>query len=162
MKLIHHVAISIVVSALVWAIFRSFTAALACFLTGVFLDIDHLIDYVVNYGWHFRFKRFFRAFEYEVFENIFIFLHSWEFVVIYLALLWLIDWKPVAIGAVIGILVHLLLDHFFNDHSRFAYFLSYRLFHRFSARHFYGDDAYHKRLKRKQISDSQTINNETK
>lgn len=147
MKVIHHIVISIGVSALVWAIFRSSTAALACFLTGVFMDIDHLIDYAVNYGLRFKVKHFFDAFEYEAFENIFVFLHSWEFIVIYLAILWLIDWKPVAIGAVTGILVHLLLDHFFNDHSRFAYFISYRLFHRFSAKHFYGDKEYHKRLK---------------
>lgn len=147
MKLIQHIAISIGVSALVWACFRSSAAAMACFLTGVFLDIDHLIDYVVNYGLQFRVKRFFKAFEYEAFENIFIFLHSWEFIIIYLVLLWLIDWKPVAIGAVIGIIVHLLLDHFFNNHSKWAYFLSYRLFHRFSGKHFYGADEYNRRVK---------------
>lgn len=148
MKLIHHVAISICVSALVWLIFRSFTAAAACFVTGVFLDIDHLIDYVINYGWRIRIKHLFRVFEYETFENLFLFLHSWEFVVIYLVLLWLMDWKPVAIGAGIGIFVHLLLDHFFNDHSKLAYFFSYRLFHGFSAKHFYGAAEYRKRLKR--------------
>lgn len=163
MKLIHHIAISIGVSALVWAIFRSSTAALACFLTGVFLDIDHLIDYTLNYGLRFRVKHFFKAFEYETFENIFVFLHSWEFIVIYLALLWLVDWKPVATGAVIGILVHLLLDHLFNDHSKFAYFLSYRLFHRFSGKHFYGADEYHKRLKRQRtINRTDNFNNEAK
>jgi len=153
MKLIHHIAISIGVSALVWAIFRSSTAALACFLTGVFLDIDHLVDYVINYGWRIRVKHVFHAFEYEAFENIIIFLHSWEFIFIYLALLWLVDWKPVAIGAVIGIIVHLLLDHFFNNHSKLAYFLSYRLFHRFSGKHFYGDAEYRKRIKRQIITD---------
>jgi hypothetical protein len=153
MKVTHHIVISLGVSALVWTVFRSSTAALACFLTGVFMDIDHLIDYMIHCGPRFNVKRFFRVFEYETFENIFVFLHSWEFIVIYLALLWLIDWKPVAIGAVIGIFVHLLLDHFFNDHSKWAYFLSYRLFHRFSAKHFYGDKEYQKRLKRQSITD---------
>lgn len=147
MKLGYHIAVSAGVSILVWALFRSTAAAAACFLTGVFLDIDHLIDYVFNYGWRVRRKRFFQAFEYEAFENIFLFLHSWEFIVIYLVLLWLVDWKPVALGAVIGVFVHLSLDHFFNDHSRLAYFLSFRLFHRFSAKHFYGSAEYRKRLK---------------
>ncbi len=148
MKLIQHVAISIGVSALVWAVFRSSTAAADCFLTGVFLDIDHLLDYVINYGPRFKIKHFFTVFEFEAIENIYLFLHSWEFIVIYLALLWLIDWKPVAIGAVIGIVLHLLLDHFFNAHGKFAYFISYRLFHRFSGRHFYGEKEYHKRTER--------------
>lgn len=139
--------ISIGASALVWALFRSSPAAIACFLTGVFLDIDHLIDYALNYGFRLRIRQFFRAFEFESFENIFLFLHSWEFIVIYLVLLWLVDWKPVVIGALIGFCLHLLLDHFFNDHSKLAYFLSYRLFHRFSGKHFYGAKEYRKRRK---------------
>jgi len=155
MKFVQHIAVSLVVSALVWFFFRSFTAALACFLTGVFIDIDHLIDYVWNYGWKFKARHFFKSFDYEVFENIVVFLHSWEFIAVYLALLWLINWQPVALGAFVGIASHLLLDHFFNDHSRFAYFLSYRLWHGFSAKHFYGAEEYRKRLKlnRKKIID---------
>jgi hypothetical protein len=137
---------------LVWLLFRSLTATAACFLTGVFLDLDHLIDYAINYGRRIRIKHLFQAFEYEAFENIFIFLHSWEFVAIYLVLLWLIDWKPVMLGAVIGIFVHLLLDHFFNHHSPLAYFISYRLFHGFSAKHFYGAKEYRKRLKHRRAT----------
>ena len=154
MRPIQHIAVSIVASALVWAFFRDTTAAIACFLTGVFIDIDHLIDYAFNYGLRFRVRHFFSAFRYEALENIFVFLHSWEFIVIYLAFLWLVDWKPVAVGAVIGIFVHLLMDHFFNDHSRFAYFLSYRIFHKFSARHFYGPEEHNKRLKRRETTES--------
>lgn len=147
MKLAHHLAISAGVSAVVWFLFQSMTATIACFLTGILLDIDHIIDYVANYGWKIRIKHLFQAFEYEVFENIFVFLHSWEFVAIYLALLWLIDWKPVALGAGIGIFAHLLVDHLFNDHSPLGYFLSYRIWHGFSAKHFYGAPEYRKRLK---------------
>ena len=154
MRPIQHIAVSIVVSALVWAFYRDTTAAIACFLAGVFIDLDHLIDYTVNFGLRFRVKHFLKAFKYEAFENIFLFLHSWEFIVIYFALLWLIDWKPVAVGAGIGMLVHLLLDHFFNKHSRFAYFLSYRLFHRFSAKHFYGPEEHNRRIKRQTRPDT--------
>jgi len=152
MKLAYHIALSAATSALVWAVFRSVSATAACFLTGVFLDLDHVIDYVVNYGWRIRIRHLFRAFEYETFENLFLFLHSWEFVAVYLVFLWLINWKPVAIGAVVGILTHLLFDHFFNAHSAFGYFLSYRIRHGFSGKHFYGAREYRKRLKRKKKS----------
>jgi hypothetical protein len=148
MKFVQHIAVSVVVSTLVWVILRSSTAALACFLTGVFIDIDHLIDYFWNYGWKLKPRQFFKSFDYEVFENIVVFLHSWEFIAVYLAIVWLIDWQPVATGALIGIFIHLLLDHFFNGHSRFGYFFSYRLWHGFSGRHFYGADEYQRRLKR--------------
>lgn len=149
MRPIHHIAVSAAVSALVWAFLRDATAAAVCFLTGILMDLDHLIDYAYNYGPRFRLKHFFSAFRYEAFENIFVFLHSWEFIALYFAILWLIDWQPVALGAVIGVAVHLGLDHFFNEHSRFAYFLSYRIFHGFSARHFYGPEEHARRIKRK-------------
>jgi len=152
MKLAYHIALSVVVSAVVWALFRSVAATAACFLTGVFLDLDHLIDYVINYGWRIRIRHLFRAFEYEAFENIFVFLHSWEFIAIYLVLLWLINWKPVALGAVIGIFAHLLFDNLFNEHSALGYFLSFRILHRFSAKHFYGAKEYRKRLKHRRKS----------
>jgi hypothetical protein len=160
MRLIQHIIISTCVSALVWVVFRSFTAALACFVTGVFLDIDHLIDYAINYGWRIRLRHMFKVFKYEAFENLCLFLHSWEFIIIYLVLLWLVDWKPVAVGAVIGIVIHLFIDHFFNNHSRLAYFLSYRIFHRFSAKHYYGAKEYRRRLKQQRAARS--INKEVK
>jgi hypothetical protein len=126
------------------------------------MDIDHLIDYFYNYGLRLRINHFFNAFRYEALENIFVFLHSWEFIAVYLALLWIIDWKPVAVGAVIGVFVHLLLDHFFNEHSRFAYFLSYRIFHGFSASHFYGPEEHRRRLKRSKPLNATANNMEVK
>ena len=148
MKVAHHAVISAAVSAGVWAGLNSPAAGLACFLTGVLLDIDHALDYVLNFGWRLRPSHFFSSFKYEAFDNIVVFLHSWEFIVVYLALLWFMNWEPVAIGAVVGILLHISLDHIFNAHSRLAYFLSYRLWHNFSAKHFYGAREYRKRLKR--------------
>lgn len=150
MSPVQHITVSAVVSALLWAFLRDATAAGVCFLTGVFMDLDHLIDYAYNYGPRFRLKHFFSAFKHEAFENIFVFLHSWEFIALYVAVLWIINWQPVVMGAVIGVAVHLCFDHLFNKHSRFAYFLSYRIFHGFSARHFYGPEEHACRIKRKQ------------
>lgn len=147
MRISYHIVISLVVSVLIYGLLRSIAGALVCFVTGVFIDLDHFVDYLLNYGPHFRLRHFFRAFRYEVLENIFIFLHAWEWTLVMLVILWLVDWKPVAVGLFSGACIHLLLDDLFNTHSPLAYFLLYRLAHRFSARRFYGTREYQKRLK---------------
>ena len=144
-----HVVVSVLVSALVWWWLRSSAAALACFLMGVFIDLDHIIDFLCNSRRKLRFHRFFTAFEFEVMENIFVFLHSWEFALIWLALLLSLPEarQPVVQGLFIGFVTHLGLDNLFNRHSRWAYFLLYRLRHGFAAKYFYGAREYRKRLK---------------
>jgi len=150
MQLPKHVIVSVLVSALVWWWLRSSVAAVACFLMGVFIDLDHIVDYLYNSPRRLRVSRFFTAFEFEVLENIFVFLHSWEFALVWLALLLCVPdvRQPVAWGLFIGFVTHLGLDNLFNRHSRWAYFLLYRLRHGFAAKYFYGAREYRQRLKR--------------
>ena len=145
-----HVIVSLLVSALVWWWLRSSAAAVACFLTGVFIDLDHIVDFFYNKRDHFRVHRFFAAFKFGVFENIFVFLHSWEFALIWLALLLSLPEarQPVVLGLFIGFVTHLGLDNLFNRHARWAYFLFYRLWHGFAGKYFYGAREYRQRLKR--------------
>lgn len=148
MQLPKHVGASIIVSALVWLWLRSFPAALACFLMGVFIDLDHVVDFFFNRR-HLHIRRFFTTFKYEVLENIFVFLHSWEFAMVWLALLLSLPEAraPVALGLFIGFVTHLALDNIFNRHARWAYFLFYRLRHGFAGKYYYGAREYRKRLK---------------
>lgn len=147
MQMKYHAAVSLVVSALVWLWFSSFAAALACFLTGVFVDLDHVIDYGLNYGARIRPRHLFRAFEVEMFDNIFIFLHAWEWILVALVILWLVDWQPVMVGVALGFAVHLVFDQLTNRHNPWSYFLTFRAAHRFSGPHFYGAREYRKRRK---------------
>ncbi|MDD5678696.1 MAG: hypothetical protein PHW60_12035 [Kiritimatiellae bacterium] len=150
MQLSKHVVASVFISALVWWWLRSSAAALACFLMGVFIDLDHIVDYLYNSPRHLRARRFFTAFEFEVLENIFVFLHSWEFALVWLALLLCVPGirQPVALGLFIGFVTHLGLDNLFNRHARWAYFLFYRLRYGFAGKYFYGPREYRQRLKR--------------
>lgn len=150
MQVSKHVVASVVVSALVWWWLRSSAAALACFLAGVFIDLDHIVDFIYNNRRHLKFHRFFKAFEFEILENIFVFLHSWEFALVWLALLLSLPEvrQPVVLGLFVGFVTHLALDNLFNRHSRWAYFLFYRLRHGFAGKYYYGAWEYRKRLKR--------------
>lgn len=149
MQLLKHAVVSLVISALVWWWLRSLAGAAACFLVGVFIDLDHVIDFFYNRRRHLQFHRIFTVFEFEIMENIFVFLHSWEFALVWLALLLTLPEarQPVVLGLFIGFVSHLLLDNFFNRHARWAYFLLYRLRYGFAGKYYYGAREYRKRLK---------------
>lgn len=146
MKVTQHILISAAIAGSLYGLTRSATAALACFAAGVLLDLDHLFDYMLNYGAPIRIGHFFRAFRYEALRHIVVFLHAWEWMLIAAAVLWLLGWEPVVAGVVLGASVHLALDQLFNNHRWPAYFLSYRLFHCFSPIRFYGEREYGKRI----------------
>jgi hypothetical protein len=147
MKLEQHIAVSTAVSAIFLLITHSIEGAISCFLVGIFIDLDHVFDYLFNHGTKMDIRRFFNSFKLEALDNIFVFLHSWEIMAICLVVAWLTDWKPVILGILVGGMMHLVLDHFWNGHSTFAYWLFYRMRHRFAGRYFYGAKEYRERLK---------------
>ncbi len=147
MKLEQHIAISTAVSAVFLMITKSLEGTIACFLVGIFIDLDHIFDYLFNHGVKIDLKHFFHTFKLEVLDNIFVFLHSWEIMIVCLVVAWLTDWKPVIVGIFVGGCIHLFLDHLWNGHSPLAYWLSYRIKNRFAAKYFYGPKEYRQRLK---------------
>lgn len=116
--------------------FRSVTCGVVSFLAGVMIDIDHLFDYWMEYGFRrFTVKRFYTC-SYRVrYDRLTLIFHSYELIII----LWLMIgvfslsniWKAVAIG----LTQHLLFDHFRNLFNgkldRFGYFLTFRLKNKF-------------------------------
>ena len=48
MRVQKHTAVSFAVSALLLLVFRKVQMSIACFLTGVLIDFDHILDYYLN------------------------------------------------------------------------------------------------------------------
>jgi hypothetical protein len=147
MKVSNHIIISALLSILIYCIFRSITIASAFLLGGVFIDIDHIFDYLINFKFKFRLKHFFIAFGKETLPKIFIVLHSWELVFIILPVIYFNGMNSVALSFAAGYILHLSLDNIANKCSCFAYFFIYRLIHEFQGKYFYGKKEYRKRLK---------------
>lgn len=107
----------------------------ASFLAGVFIDIDHVFDFVWNYGPRFNVRKFYDYCMDCRYERLSLIFHSYELIVgLWIAIfaLSLGDiWKAVAIG----LTQHLILDNVRNIYlgkmTWPAYFFSYRLFHKF-------------------------------
>lgn len=146
MTITQHAVITSVVCAGLYLASHSLGMAIACFVAGVLIDFDHLLDYVVNFSPRFGVRHFFECFKDQVFDRIIVFLHAWEWVALAIALA-AVSRSSVMIGIAAGMLLHMALDQVFNRHNPCGYFLAYRLANRFDAKRFHGAAEYRRRLR---------------
>ena len=110
---------------------RPFWAGLVVFLAGVFIDLDHLIDF-----WALKPRRPFSVRDFLDSESrddqikwIFVFFHSWELVVGLWLWAFLAHWPLWQTSIAAGITLHLILDIANMRRCKMhplAYFLIYR------------------------------------
>jgi hypothetical protein len=113
----------------------SLAAGVSCFVIGVFIDLDHYLDFWMNHGVVLSPARFLDFCYHGTSPTFVDLLHAWEYVPVLLWCCTLPALTPVAWGLTAGYVLHLLGDQLFNRHlSRWTYFVSYRLFHRFDSR----------------------------
>jgi hypothetical protein len=122
----YHLAISTIISSFLFLLFKSWGLAIASLLSGVFIDLDHIIDYVIEHGFRFNLKKFFNFFYGEQYRKLTLIFHGWEWLILLFTISWLTDWNPWVTGLLIGFTQHMFLDRFYN----IATFSSYSLFWR--------------------------------
>lgn len=124
-----HVLVSLLCMVIVYLIFHSTKLALICLLVGIFIDLDHLIDYFLYFGLKFSWIDFFKG-SFLKSGKIYLFLHSWELIVP--LWIWGIYFKQEILASVImiGFIAHLLIDQF-REKKTFMYFLTFRVLNGF-------------------------------
>ncbi len=130
MRTEYHMASSAVISTALYVFFRSWELSVANFLTGVFIDIDHIVDYVAERGRDFNIIDFFKVFYEDLTQKVYVLLHSWELMVTLFMVAWLTGWNVWAVGFLIGYGVHMIMDQFSAETIR-AYSLIWRVRHGF-------------------------------
>jgi len=128
MKPDKHITASLIISSAVYFYFKSWTAFFVSFLAGVFIDVDHLLDYFMQQGLTFKIARVYHWFSEHKYKYIWIFLHSIELMVILWVAIYVFKLGLFWIALAIGFTQHLILDIFFNRNFIYwyAYFLAYR------------------------------------
>jgi len=136
MKARTHIFSSAILSGTLYALTQSMQLAASAFVSGVFIDLDHIFDFLVFSGERFSIKRFFSWFWDTRWEKITILFHSYE---LYLGLGIMVFFYPndILIGVLLGGGLHLILDQIgvYSFDFRFDlkpapmyYFLTYRCF----------------------------------
>lgn len=139
-----HIVVSLGLSILFYYIFKSSVAAFGCFAAGVFIDIDHLLEYSIKEEEDFRLIDLFNLRlilkhwndPYNL-DRFFLLFHAYEFSVL-LGLISIYLLGPyVGIAIFIGHLAHLVIDNSTNYVHPLTYFFFYRINHNFDAEKLY-------------------------
>jgi hypothetical protein len=126
MQIQYHAAFSVILSGVLYSWFKSAELAVASLLSGILIDLDHIFDYMIEFGIPNNIREFFQSFYGGRFDRLRLVLHSWEIFFLMIVISWIIDWNMWNVGIVIGFGLHLALDQFFNRPSPYGYFLLWR------------------------------------
>jgi hypothetical protein len=131
---VKHLVASSVSGAIFYLYSKSFWPSLVCFLSGIFIDLDHFCDFYLHYK---RFAINLREFYFNCidlkFDKLYLFLHSWELVLTVWFLIIILKLDLIWIALAVGVTLHTLLDALGNNASSFSYFFIYRMLKGFRA-----------------------------
>ena len=127
MKLEQHAASSLIVSAALYALFKSWPLTACSFIAGVFVDVDHLVDYVAEHGARPDLGLFFRTCYDRKLKRAILLFHGWEWLILCGVGAWASGWNPWITGTALGFGQHMLLDQLSNGPSTLGYSFLWRL-----------------------------------
>ena len=126
-EIIHLIA-ALVLTIFITAYYQNGLLGFWTFGLSMFLDGDHLFDYLlylVKYNKDFSFKEFLSGAYFKEWKKFITPLHSWELVAI-LAVLYFIFGNPFFIASSLALGIHYFVDYFTNNVNKKAYFILYR------------------------------------
>jgi hypothetical protein len=134
MRTVGHIIASAGVGLASYARYRSPKAAVASFLAGWLIDLDHIVDYVTAHGWKLNWSRFNEASHEKYSGKLYLPLHSYELLALFFILFRGPKVQPYRVGISLAVLTHLLLDQKCNPSRKpLTYFLTDRIRKRFDA-----------------------------
>ena len=144
MKPLNHVIASAFAGAALLFFTKSVYAGLLCFVSGVVVDIDHAIEYVIHYGWKtLTLRNVYRASESTckrdnetAFKKLHLVFHAYEIAVLF----WIavICTRNIYLTAIaLGYSLHLLLDCVGNPTYLSTYSIFWRAAKKFDSEKLY-------------------------
>ena len=144
MKPLGHAAITLTIGAILYNYSRSLEAFFALLVTGVFIDLDHYLDYVRERGIDFNFARVYKTCtSYRHFKKMALFMHSYESVLLFWSLILIFDLNVIWKYAALGWTLHLVIDQITNSVFPFGYFFCFRVAKKFKACKIFIDEEVH-------------------
>ena len=130
-----HIAVSAVIAMFTYSIYGEIGPAIASFLVGTLIDLDHVIDYLYAHGKRWDWKKVNAAHHEKVSGKLYVPLHSYELMLLYFFLTIAPSLTPWRVGVTLSLLAHFLCDQFFNPNRKFStYFLIHRIIHNFDTK----------------------------
>ncbi len=156
--LLLHVFTALIAGYVIWRFWRrpllSFGAA---FFGAVLIDLDHLIDYSIAFGPHFDVFSFIHGEQFAKNDKIYVLFHGWEYVILLLAVAWLIKertrLKVACVALSLGAFFHLMIDVNINQGMTVrGYSVAYRALQGYEMKKIVTPEQYKKHILKKQMT----------
>ena len=126
-----HIFSGVLGAFFVYFLYNSFIYSSAFFFFSIFIDLDHLFDYFMFFGFNFHLKYFLRR-DYIISRKVYVPCHSWELVITLIVISIFLKIKLLCIIS-FALFIHLLIDQFFHhSQSPLFYLLSWRIINKFN------------------------------
>lgn len=136
MRTLGHIITSAGVAAATYHRYKNPGAAIASFLAGWLIDLDHVVDYVKAHGWKLNWEKMNEAKHEHYSGKLYLLLHSYELIALFFVLFRSPAKHPYRVGITVSVLTHLLLDQKCNPCRKpGTYFLCNRIRKRFMVEH---------------------------
>lgn len=126
-----HLSITSLLSFAVYIFSSDIFYAALCFAGGIFIDLDHLLDYFLFYKRSLHLKDFFAS-AYLMSGKIYLIFHSWELCILIFSIAIYLNSAAFLVFS-LSMAVHLFIDNI-QRQNPLAYFLSYRIWVKFDSR----------------------------
>lgn len=124
-----HFLSTVIVAVIVYLRTASFFYAGIVVMGGIFIDLDHLIDYFCYFKNKFSLKNFFESRYFES-GKVFLFFHSWELnFIIFASGLFFKSYAALLLSESLS--MHLVIDNILKR-NKLCYFFLYRYFNKFN------------------------------
>ena len=126
-----HVATSFSVALVLYFFTKSIYATLLCLVSGILVDFDHVIEYLVHFGGKdINIKRIYQACRELLFKKLYLVFHSAEIVIIFWIMTALTR-NIYVLAIALGYSSHIILDFVGNPLHPFSYFVTRRFMRKF-------------------------------
>ena len=148
-----HFLTGLLAGYIVWKIWeRPWESFMAGILGGFLIDLDHLIDYFLAFGWNFRLDYFLNGYQFFKYEKLYIAFHGWEYVFIALILVLILKnkiAKTILLALAFGMFFHLSVDSAIHEIRPKTYFVTHRLKNNFELEKLVSPEAYKRHMQLK-------------
>lgn len=140
-----HLSISLLIGYFVWQKYKkTLPAFIAALLGGFIVDIDHLFDYYLVFGFNFKPEYFLNSYQFSLSHKVFVPLHAWEWVILLIFFSLYLDKKikikkqkvlklllSFTLALALGLYSHLIIDTITNDVKPLGYSIIFRAVNNF-------------------------------
>lgn len=129
MRPLQHLAYSTVAASVLYLTTKKLKIAAGCVMSGVFVDLDHLIEYKSYCGDKWEWGEFSTGSYFDKKGTVKVFFHSWEVAFALWGIVLSRDGirkKSLLYGIAVGYTLHLILDQIGNNLNSMGYFEIYR------------------------------------